>query len=135
MFEGFCRKNEIDGKDIVATISGIKVTLNVAANIDTQAKGLMGSDEPENNNGMIFVYDSDDTLEFWMKNVEYPLDILFFNSKLELVDNLTMSPYSGEADEDLKIYKSKSPARYAVELRSGWAESNLKGDTDVTLKF
>ena len=135
MFEGFCRKNEIDGKDIVATISGIKVTLNVAANIDTQAKGLMGSDEPENNNGMIFVYDSDDTLEFWMKNVEYPLDILFFNSKLELEDNLTMSPYSGEADEDLKIYKSKSPARYAVELRSGWAESNLKGDTDVTLKF
>jgi uncharacterized protein len=134
MFEGFCRKNEIDGKEIVSTISGIKVTLKVAANDDTKAKGLMGSDEPVNNNGMIFVYELDGILDFWMKNVEYPLDILFFNSKLELVDNFTMSPYTGESDEDLKIYKSKVPAQYAVELRTGWYDDNIDSD-NVKLKF
>ena len=78
MFEGYCRKNEIDGKEIVATISGNKVTLKVAANDDTKAKGLMGSDEPGDDNGMIFVYEAPAILDFWMKNVEYDLDILFF---------------------------------------------------------
>ena len=45
-----------------------------------------------------------------------------------------MEPYKGESDEDLKIYKSKAPAQYAVELQGGWANNNLKED-DQTLKF
>lgn len=134
MFEGFCRKNDIDGKEIVARISGSPVKLKVAANDDTKAKGLMGSDEPGSNTGMIFIYENPSILDFWMKNVDYALDILFFDSELNLVDHFTMDPYNGESDQDLKIYKSKVPAQYAVELRSGWANANLK-EKDLTLKF
>jgi uncharacterized membrane protein (UPF0127 family) len=134
MFEGFCRKNDIDKKEIVARISGTPLKLIVAANDDTKAKGLMDSDEPDGNNGMIFIYENPSILDFWMKNVDYALDILFFDAELNLVDHFTMDPYNGESDDDLKIYKSKEPAQYAVELKSGWADSNLK-DSDLTLKF
>lgn len=134
MFEGYCRKNEIDGKEIVATISGNKVTLKVAANDDTKAKGLMGSDEPGDNDGMIFVYETPDILDFWMKNVEYDLDILFFDENSDLVDHITMDAYQGESDDELKLYKSKSPAMYAVELKAGWYKDNINSD-DVTLRI
>lgn len=134
LFEGYCRKDAIDGKEIIARISGHPLKLKVAANDNTKAKGLMGSDEPRDDTGMIFVYEIEDYLEFWMKNVEYPLDILFFNSRFELVDYFTMDPYNGESDSDLKIYKSSEPAQYAVELKSGWAIKNLK-DSNQTLKF
>ena len=134
LFEGFCRKNQIDNKEIVATISGIKVNLKVAANEDTKAKGLMGHSKPGNNDGMIFVYEIPDILGFWMKNVDYPLDILFFDENLEIVDNQTMDPYNGEEDKDIKVYNSKHKAQYAVELRAGWYDDNIDSD-NVKLKF
>jgi uncharacterized membrane protein (UPF0127 family) len=135
MFEGYCRKNDIDGKEIVASISGNKVTLKVAANDHTKAKGLMGSNEPGDSNGMIFVYDSPQVLDFWMKNVEYDLDILFFDENLKLVDHFTMDAYNGESENTLKIYKSKVPAMYAIELKSGWYNNNIKSNDNVKLKI
>lgn len=126
LFEGYCRKNDIDGKEITANISGVTVKLKVAANEDTQMKGFMNQDEPEDNKGILFVYDTEMPLQFWMKNVQFPLDILFFDSGMNLVDNFTMSAYNNESDEDLKRYQCKNPARYAVELKSGWCDKNLK---------
>ena len=125
LYEAFCRKDDIDGKEIVATISGIKVNLKVATSGDTKAKGFMGSSEPVDNDGMLFVYEIPDELGFWMKDVEYPLDILFFDENKVIVDRQTMDPFNGEADEDLKIYRSKYKAMYAVELRSGWYNDNI----------
>ena len=94
----------------------------------------MNSDEPGDDNGMIFVYDNPAILDFWMKNVKYDLDILFFDQNLEFVDQHTMKAYQGEDDNDLDIYKSKSPAMYAVELKSGWYNKNSNGDS-LKLKF
>jgi len=135
MFEGYCRKNEIDGKEIIATISGNEVTLIVAANDDTKAKGLMGSDDPGDSNGMIFVYEVPAILDFWMKSVEYDLDILFFDENSDLVDHITMAAYQGESDDQLKIYKSKGPAMYAVELKAGWYDKHCKSEDNVTLRI
>jgi len=126
LFENFCRKNQIDGKQIIADIGGRKVKLKVASKDETKAKGLMHSDEPEENEGMLFIYDIDEPLTFWMKNVNFPLDILFFDSDLNLLDNLTMDPDDGSPDEDLPKYSSKGPCRFAVELKSGWGDRNLK---------
>jgi uncharacterized protein len=134
LFEGYCRKNAIDSKEIVATISGTKVTLKVAANEDTKAKGYMGSDEPINNDGMLFVYEMPDDLGFWMKNVSFALDIIFFDDKFNYINHHTMDPYDGEQDSELQIYKSDKPAMYAVELKSGWVESNTNG-SNITLKI
>lgn len=128
LFEGYCRKNDVDGKEIVATISGHRVKLKVAANNDTQMQGFMDKDEPEDDQGIIFVYDQELPLQFWMKNVNFPLDILFFDSKMNLVDNFTMDPYNGEDDDKLKRYQTKVPARFAVELKSGWCDKNIKKD-------
>jgi len=105
MFEGFCRKSDIDGKEISASISGTPIKLIVAANDNTKARGLMDSDEPHANTGMIFIYENPSILDFWMKNVNYALDILFFDADMNMVDSFTMDPYNGESDENLKIYK------------------------------
>lgn len=126
LFEGFCRKNQIDGKEIEIDISGSPVTLKVAANEDTKSKGFMNSDEPRGDNGILFVYEIPDILRFWMKNVKFPLDIIFFDENKEYVSHTTMKPYDGEKDNELEIYKSEKPAMYAVELPAGWCNSNLK---------
>ena len=126
LFEGYCRRNQIDGKELTIYISGNPVKVKVAANEETKQAGFMNSDEPSGDNGMLFVYDIDSILRFWMKNVKFPLDIIFFNSDMEEVDRLNMTEYKGEPDNQLKIYMPKKPARFAVELPSGWCDKNLK---------
>ena len=133
LFEGYCKKDKIDGKTITIYISGHLVKVKVAANEETKQQGFMNQDEPDGDQGMLFVYDTEEILRFWMKNVNFPLDIIFFDSNMEEVDRMSMEPYKGEHDNHLKIYMPKKPARFAVELPAGWCESNLKDKCN--LKF
>lgn len=131
MFESYCRQNDIDGKEIKATISGKPVTLKVASTNDSKLKGFMNSEGPGDNDGIIFIYEDEDYLRFWMKDVGYPLDILFFDTEMNLVDNLTMEQDDSETPE---IHTSARPARFAVELKAGWAKAN-NIDSKSKLKF
>lgn len=134
LFETFCRKQQVDGKTVSAKICGRTLELTVASTPRSQAKGFMGAtEEPKENEGMLFVYDRDLPLSFWMKNVPFALDVVFFDSNMQYVGHETMQPYKGEPEELLPHYFSQKPARFAVELKSGWCEQNLKDE--ATLSF
>ena len=134
IFEGYCRQNQIDGKDISAKIGDFDLKLKVCSTPESMMRGYSGRPAPKESEGMIFVYQQDQPLEFWMKGVDYPLDILFFNSSMALVDFLTMDPCGSSKDEGLPKYKSSKPAMFAVEVPAGWCESN-KISKNCRLKF
>ena len=136
LFEGYCRKNDIDGKNIVARIGKNPLRLKVLSTDESQRKGFMNSNSPKDGEGLLFVYDIEIPLTFWMKNVKFPLDILFFDSNLKLVDYQTMNPDDGSQDDLLPRYTSKKPARYAVEVPAGWCTNNLDTkNSDLSFKL
>ena len=47
-------------------------------------KGLQDVVEMDKSEGALFVYDAPQTLEFWMKDTEIPLDIIFIDSDWEV---------------------------------------------------
>lgn len=51
----------------------------------SRAKGLMHRDRLEGSHGMLFVYDAPRPVTFWMKNVTFPLDLLFIAPSGEVV--------------------------------------------------
>jgi uncharacterized membrane protein (UPF0127 family) len=65
---------------------------------------------------MIFAYEEELHLSFWMKNTLIPLDIIFLNEKKVIVDAFTMQPCK---EEPCKSYPAKRPAQYAIELQEG----------------
>ena len=67
--------------------------------------------------GMIFVFESDEPRAFWMENTRIPLDILFVASDGHVVSIHSMKPY------DRTAVPSDGPARYAIELNQGAAQS------------
>jgi uncharacterized membrane protein (UPF0127 family) len=84
LFEEYCRKNDIDGKEIDAEISGIPLKLIVASTPQSQMKGYSDSKaSPSGDNGMLFIYDDDQPLSFWMKGVKFGLDIIFFDNSMQ----------------------------------------------------
>ena len=134
LFETFCRKNQVDGKTITAEICGVPLELKVASTPKSQSKGFMGAESsPKENEGILFVYDGEQPLSFWMKDVSFPLDIIFFDTNMEYLSHETMEPHKNEPDDLIPRYNSNKPARFAVELESGWCKKNLKDN--ATLSF
>ena len=75
--------------------------------------GLMKRDSMPENHGMIFVFDDEHMLEFWMKDTRIPLDIMYLDASGKVVSVATMRPY------DLTSISSLVPAQYAIELNAG----------------
>lgn len=64
--------------------------------------------------GMLFVFDRDQRLSFWMKNTPHPLSIAFIDSRGTIRDIFDMKPYS------IASTVSSVSCRYALEVPQGW---------------
>jgi uncharacterized membrane protein (UPF0127 family) len=62
---------------------------------------------------MIFVFDRDEHLSFWMKNTPSALSIAFLSAEGKILEIDDMEPFSE------KIVQSRLSARYALEMRKG----------------
>lgn len=103
----------------------IKVEAEVADTPAARTMGLMYRKELPENNGMLFVFERDQKLTFWMKNVPIPLSIAYIDSEYIIRDILDMAPM----DEN-RLYHSSVKVRYALEVNRGFFERHKirKGD-------
>jgi uncharacterized protein len=99
---------------------GEKVTLEVelAQTEQQQQRGLMERTELGKNRGMLFVFDQEQPLWFWMKNTLIPLSIAYIDGSGTIVDIQDMQPL------DETLYPSAVPAKYALEVNQGFFEEN-----------
>lgn len=109
--------------EAIALIGTCEFFLEVADSQREQEIGLMGRESMKLEHGMMFVFEEEQTLTFWMKNTLIPLDIVFIDSHLAVVDVQTMRPEHEIAPAPLPIYTSAGPALYAVEINEGLAEA------------
>ncbi len=100
----------------------IAVSVEIAADSASQAKGLMGRKTLAPDAGMIFLFRGPQQLGFWMKNTLIPLDIVFFRPTGEVVSFATMvpcPPASSGADQCPTTFSSDG-AQYALEVPAGF---------------
>ena len=111
-------------------IEGQPFELWIADNTAEQAQGLMFVTAERmapladgTQRGMIFVFDAERQLNFWMRNTIIPLDIAYLTSGGVVAATHTMAPL----DERPGQYPSRSPARYAIEVSAGvWDALGLR---------
>ncbi|MGI9308475.1 MAG: DUF192 domain-containing protein [Gammaproteobacteria bacterium] len=94
-----------------------------------QAQGLMYIKSMDTYEGMLFVYNTARRISMWMKNTLIPLDMLFIDDKLEIVD-IAKNAVPGSSD----TIRSSSAVNLVLELNAGSAEKwGLQpGDTILT---
>lgn len=101
-------------------------TVYIADTDETRQVGLMNVTEEElsTDRGMLFVFESDELLSFWMRNTIIPLDIAFIRSDGLIVATYTMEPLTDQG------YPSVEAAQFALEVRAGqFAEHGVvRGD-------
>jgi uncharacterized membrane protein (UPF0127 family) len=90
------------------------VKAEIAVTQEERSRGLMYRENLPDGEGMLFVFESDQILSFWMKNTYIPLTIAYISSNGKIVDILDMYPH----DEN-SVASSRS-VRYALEVPQGW---------------
>lgn len=117
-----------------ATINNKTYKLLLAKTDAERQKGLSGRSNLDKNTGMFFVFPKKDTYGFWMKEVKFPIDIIFIddNKVVSVFENVP-APYKDQLPSTLPIYKPDAPANYVLELNAKevTAAKIKKGDTVI----
>ncbi|MFQ5679558.1 MAG: DUF192 domain-containing protein [Gemmatimonadota bacterium] len=95
-------------------VAGIPVTAEIADDQASRERGLMFRESLPPDHGMLFVYESERVLGFWMKNTHIPLDIAFIDRTGRIVDIQQMEAMTETT------HSSRAPAMYALEMALGW---------------
>ncbi len=96
--------------------------VDVAETPKDREQGLMGRSVLPEEEGMLFIYETASAPAFWMKNMNFPLDIIFLGSDKSIVDITTMASPCKTADDACSRYKPNHPSRYILEVMGGFAE-------------
>ena len=102
-----------------AIIGGHTFVLEVANDGNTRSQGLSRRQLLAENAGMLFVFETEAFHKFWMKEVHFPLDLLFISADGKIVDIQHMETESGILDADLSIYESPARVPFALEILGG----------------
>jgi uncharacterized membrane protein (UPF0127 family) len=101
------------------------VLAEIARTDEQRRRGLMGRKSLAEGEGMLFVFETDRVLSFWMKDTLIPLTIAYIAH-----DGRILEIYDMEA-RSLRSIQSARSARYALEVPRGWfARAGIEpGDT------
>lgn len=124
------------GKSATATIKNQKFTLMVAQSEHDKSVGLSGRQSLSPNTGMIFVFDKPGIYSFWMKDMKFPIDMVFLNNTtIDTIYKNIPPPAAHENTANLKVYSPQNNINYVLELPAGTADKySLKPGDTITLQ-
>jgi hypothetical protein len=122
------------GPAVVIEAAGgpVTVAVEIADDGAERTRGLMERESLAPDAGMLFVFERELQVAFWMKNTRIPLDILYISADGKIFDVQTMRPC---VTDPCPTYPSKAPARYALEVNAGFAAQHgiREGDAVTVL--
>ncbi len=90
----------------------------LASTESERTKGLGGYELLANNNGMLLVFDKEGNQSIWMKNMKFPLDILWINEDGKIVF-LAYNYQPCKENDYCPSVINDVPAKYVLEINSG----------------
>jgi hypothetical protein len=96
-----------------------------AVTSEEKEKGLMFRKSLAKDSGMLFVYQKEEYMSYWMKNTLIPLDIAFIDRDFRITDIHSMKPL------DETPVSSKAKAMYALEVNPGFFQRAGVKEGDV----
>jgi uncharacterized protein len=116
--------NESGYRQVNVTVNGIKLIADVAATNEQRTKGLSVKDALAENQAMLFVFGTEREHSFWMKDMKFPIDIIWLDSNKTIVHiEHNLQPCSLNAF--CPTYKpDNNSALYVLETVAGFADKH-----------
>ncbi len=118
--EEYLRKNTIKSNETVIQAPGGIIKAEIATSSQDLERGLSGRVSIDADHGMLFVFPEAASRGFWMRNMFFPIDIIWIDK------NKTVIGITKDVDPDTypNIFFPPAPVRYVLELNAGYAEEN-----------
>ncbi|HZX49871.1 MAG TPA: DUF192 domain-containing protein [Candidatus Paceibacterota bacterium] len=112
-----------------ATIKETQLELELARTPEEQSQGLSQRELLPENTAMLFVYEEPTIPGFWMKDMNFALDMIWVdqnNAIIAVSENVAPESYP-------EIFFPPSLVKYVLEVNAGWAQAHgvTVGDTVV----
>jgi len=102
----------------VLKVGTARVLIDIADTPALRERGLSGRKLLLDDQGMYFIFDHPDVYPFWMKEMNFPIDIIWIGEHMSVVDiTKSASPSSFP-----QTFVSSAPALYVLEVQAGFAE-------------
>ena len=89
--------------------------IEIADTATKRQRGLSGREILNTDSGMLFVFEKEDFHGIWMKDMKFPIDIIWLDEEFVIVDiAANISP-----DSFPNVFVPRAPAFYVLELNSG----------------
>ncbi len=112
--------------------SGRRYTLEIAATPELRARGLMYRESLAEGRGMLFLFPKPSVEGFWMKNCNFPIDIVWMDPNRKVIYVNAHTPPCRE--ENCPTYGPKEESLYVLEIGDG-AAAKEKIAPGAVLKF
>ena len=119
---------------IVTTSTGEEIPVEVADTLKKRSLGLGKRTSLKKGWGMLFVFEKRKPHRFWMKDMQFPLDIIWLdNHRIVHINHNTKPPSS---DDEPEVMTSPVPVNFVLEIAAGRAEKlRLKTGQQMKFKF
>lgn len=122
------------GQNATVTIGKQTFKAEIAKSDKDKQTGLSNKTSLPQDQGMLFPFAKPDYYSFWMKEMKFPIDIIYIKEN-KIVTIFSNVPVPASKDENPAIYKPEEPADTVFEINAGLSQKNnfQKGDA-VTIK-
>jgi uncharacterized membrane protein (UPF0127 family) len=102
----------VENQDQYFVFGGKVLNIELADDVLSRTRGLSGRESLSGGSGLLFVFAELGQPGFWMKDMNFPIDILWFNEGRELID-VTEDVYPETFPE---TFYSNAPVKYVLEV-------------------
>ena len=110
-------------------IAGQDIKVDLALTPAQQEQGLSGTVALAENSGLLFVFEKSGQYSFWMKDMNFPIDMIWINENMKIVyikKDATLSSFP-------ETYGPSDNAKYVLEINSGFSDRNKLKEGDNVL--
>lgn len=107
-------------KGVTIVFKNVVVKASIADTEDLREKGLSGRVTLPDGEGMWFVYQKNGLYSYWMPEMHFPIDIVWFDENLHVVylqENATPESYP-------HVFTPNVLSRYVLEVPGGFVQKN-----------
>lgn len=103
----------------VMHIGDVPIRVTIADTNDERIAGLSGKEGLDESEGLLFVFPSADYHAMWMKDMRFPIDIIWIGEDARVISvNENVSP-----DSFPRTFRPARPAKYAVETNAHFVKT------------
>lgn len=108
--------------------------VEIADDPNERSRGLMDRNSMKDDEGMFFVFEKSDYVNFWMKNTLIPLDMIFIDEHHKIAHIANDVKPCPKGVLNCQLYPSELPVKYVLEINAGLSKKHgFKNGDSVNL--